>query len=258
MPVLLEREGRVATVVLDRPEKLNAIDPVMASGLEAAWRELAADDGVHVIVLTGSGSRAFCAGADLATLLPEVTAGGWQDGVGPEGNVFLKSLPLYKPIVAAVNGDALAGGTELLLATDIRVAVEEARFGLPEPRSGLLPAGGGTVRLPRQIPYCRAMEILLTGRLLSAQEALEFGLLNRVVPRSQLDDVVGEYVRLLLANGQVAIRRIKESVLATQGLPLASAFHTEARLGQEVFATEDAREGPRAFTEKRSARFIGR
>jgi enoyl-CoA hydratase len=258
MPVLLEREGRVAKVVLDRPEKLNAIDLQMAGDLAAAWSELAADDGIHVIVLTGSGSRAFCAGADLATMLPEVTAGGWQDGVGPKGNFFLKSLPLYKPIVAAINGDALAGGTELVLATDIRIAVEEARFGLPEPRSALLPAGGGTVRLPRQISYCRAMEILLTGRLLSAHEALEFGLVNRVVPRDQLDDIVGEYVQMLLANGPVAIRHIKESVLTTQGLPLASAFRAEARLGQAVFATEDAKEGPRAFTERRGARFIGR
>src|SRR3954453_3976052 len=205
MPLQVEKGAGGARVISDRPEALNALDLDMSLDMAKAWEDLAEDDDVRVVVLTGTGDRAFCAGADLKTLLPLITSGGFQEGVGPTGNVFLKSVPLYKPVIARVNGDAIAGGTEILQATDLRVAVEGARFGLQEVRWGLFPAGGSTVRRAQQIPYCHAMEILLTGRLLSAQEALEIGLINRVVSsQEELESVVGEWTKKLLRNGPFA------------------------------------------------------
>jgi enoyl-CoA hydratase len=258
MGLLIEKQGGVARVTMDRPEALNAMDLEMSLGMAQAWEDLATDDEVRVVVLTGSGDRAFCAGADLKTLLPLITGGGFQEGVGPTGNVFMKSVALYKPVIARVNGDAIAGGTEILQATDLRVAVEEARFGLQEVRLGLFPAGGSTVRLAQQVPYCHAMEILLTGRLLSAQEALAIGLINRVVPREELDAVVEEWTTKLLRNGPLAQQKVKQSVLAGFGRPLPDAFRIEAEIAQEVFRTADALEGPRAFVEKREPVFQGR
>jgi enoyl-CoA hydratase len=257
MGLLVEKAGGVARVTMDRPEALNAMDLDMSLAMAAAWEELAVDDDVRVIVLTGSGERAFCAGADLKTLLPLITSGGFQEGVGAEGNVFVKSVPLYKPVIAAVNGDAIAGGTEILQATDLRVAVDTARFGLQEVRWGLFPAGGSTVRLPQQIPYCHAMEILLTGRLLTADEALRIGLINRVVARDELDSVVDEWVRALVRNGPFAQQKVKQSVLECFGQPIPAALAIEAGHAQEVFGTADAVEGPRAFVEKRDPVFIG-
>jgi enoyl-CoA hydratase len=258
MPLTIEKQGGVATVTIDRPEALNALDLDMSLAMAEGWEELAADDDVRVIVLTGSGDRAFCAGADLKTLLPLITGGGFQEGVGPTGNVFMKSVPLFKPVIARVNGDAIAGGTEILQATDLRVAVEGARFGLQEVRWGLFPAGGSTVRLARQIPYCHAMEILLTGRLLTAQEALEIGLVNRVVAdESELDAVVDEWTTKLLRNGPLAQQKVKQSVLASFGRTLEEGFRIEAEIAQEIFKTADAVEGPRAFVEKREPVFQG-
>lgn len=258
MGLVIDKQGGVARVTMDRPEALNAMDLDMSLAMAEAWEELAVDDAVRVVILTGAGERAFCAGADLKTLLPLITSGGFQEGVGPTGNVFMKSVALYKPVIAAVNGDAIAGGTEILQATDLRVAVPEARFGLQEVRWGLFPAGGSTVRLASQIPYCHAMEILLTGRLLSAQEALDVGLINRVVPRERLEDVVQEWTAKLLRNGPLAQQKVKQSVLTSIGRPLEEAFRLEAEIAQSIFRTDDAVEGPRAFVEKREPVFQGR
>lgn len=258
MGLLVKKSEGVARVTMDRPEALNAMDLDMSLKLAKAWEELAVDDEVRVIVLTGTGDRAFCAGADLKTLLPLITSGGFQEGVGATGNVFVKSAPLFKPVIAAVNGDAIAGGTEILQATDLRVAVETARFGLQEVRWGLFPAGGSTVRLPQQIPYCHAMEILLTGRLLTADEALRIGLINKVVPREELDDAVESWVQILLRNGPFAQQRVKQSVLASYGHTIPDALAIEAKIAQSVFRTADAVEGPRAFVEKRHPVFKGR
>jgi enoyl-CoA hydratase len=258
MPLLVDVEGGVGRLTISRTEALNAIDYDLSIELSDAWERMASDDDVRVVVLTGDGDRAFCAGADLKTLLPKILEGGYQEGVGAEGNVFAKAVPLYKPVVAAVNGDAIAGGTELLQITDLRIAVEGARFGLQEVRWALFPAGGSSVRLARQIPYCLAMEILLTGRLIEAEEAKEFGLINKVVPREEFDDEVQKVVDKLLRNGPVATEAVKEAVLATQGLTLPEAFRKEAELSKRVFTTEDAHEGPRSFIEKREPVYKGR
>jgi enoyl-CoA hydratase len=258
MGLLVDKADGVARVTMDRPEALNAMDLEMSLALAVTWEDLAQDDDVRVIVLTGSGDRAFCAGADLKTLLPLITSGGFQEGVGAEGNVFVKSVPLYKPVIAAVNGDAIAGGTEILQATDLRVAVEGARFGLQEVRWGLFPAGGSTVRLPQQIPYCHAMEILLTGRLLTSEEALQIGLINKVVARDELEEAVEQWVKALLRNGPFAQQKVKQSVLSAFGRTIPEALAVEAAIAQEVFRTDDAVEGPRAFVEKRAPVFNGR
>ena len=258
MPMLVDIDGGVGRLVISRPEALNAIDFDLSIELSEAWERMASDDAVRVVVLTGDGDRAFCAGADLKTLLPLILAGGYQEGVGAEGNVFAKAVPLYKPVVAAVNGDAIAGGTELLQATDLRIAVEGARFGLQEVRWALFPAGGSSVRLARQIPYCLAMEILLTGRLIEAEEAVRFGLINKVVPREQFDDEVEKIVDELLRNGPIATEAVKESVLTTQGMTLPEAFRKESELSKRVFETEDAHEGPRSFIEKREPVYKGK
>jgi enoyl-CoA hydratase len=258
MGLLVDKADGVARVTMDRPEALNAMDLEMSLALAVTWEDLAQDDDVRVIVLTGSGDRAFCAGADLKTLLPLITSGGFQEGVGAEGNVFVKSVPLYKPVIAAVNGDAIAGGTEILQATDLRVAVEGARFGLQEVRWGLFPAGGSTVRLPQQIPYCHAMEILLTGRLLTSEEALQIGLINKVVARDELEEAVEQWVKALLRTGPFAQQKVKQSVLSAFGRTIPEALAVEAAIAQEVFRTDDAVEGPRAFVEKRAPVFNGR
>jgi enoyl-CoA hydratase len=171
---------------------------------------------------------------------------------------LLKTLELYKPVVAAVNGWALAGGTELLQATDIRVASTNARFGLSEAKRGIVPGGGSMARLARQVPWCVAMEILLTGDDISADDALRVGLVNRVVPPDRLLPEAQRYADVLAANGPLALQAIKESVIRSSGVPIAEAFAIEAELSARVLASEDAREGPRAFVEKRPARFTGR
>jgi enoyl-CoA hydratase len=172
-------------------------------------------------------------------------------------DAILRGFELYHPVIAAENGNALGGGTEMTNACDLRVASENAVFGTPEARVGLLPGGGSISRLPRQIPYARAMEMLLLGDSFSAREALEMGLLNRVVPQDQLMDTALSLARKLAANGPLAVRKIKEGVVRSSGLPLDRALEIENEVSAAVMSSKDAREGPRAFAEKRAPRFTG-
>jgi enoyl-CoA hydratase len=171
---------------------------------------------------------------------------------------LLKGRRLTKPLIAAVEGPAVAGGTEILQATDIRVAGESARFGVSEARWGLFPLGGSAVRLPRQIPYTVAADLLLTGRHITAAEALEIGLIGHVVPDGQALDRALEIAEQIAANGPVAVRAILRAIRETEGMPENDAFAAEARIGMAVFGSEDAKEGPRAFAEKRQPQFRGR
>lgn len=258
MPVVYERDGAIARITISNPAALNALDYDMVQQLVSVWHTLEEDDDAVVAVLTGDGDKAFCSGADLKTLLPQITSGGLEDEIiGPTGGTFAKFL-ITKPIVAAVRGVCVAGGTELLQATDIRIASEDAKFGLPEPRWALFPAGGSTVRLPRQIPYCRAMEILLTGDFITADEALRMGLINRVLPSAEVMDAAYAVAERIAANGRIAVQAIKHSVLETSGVPLPEAYAIEARHSRRALSTEDSVEGPLAFSEKRKPRFTGR
>ena len=264
MPVRYEVDGRVATITIDRPEAMNALDPPMLFGLAEAWDKAEEDDDVWVVVVTGAGDEAFCVGADLKTTIPATAASARGEGGDagtrwpPMPKTLLRDRFYPKPIVAAVNGHCIAGGLELLLATDLRYASTNATFGLQEVRWGLFPIAGSTVRLPRQVPYCRAMEVLLLGDRIDATEALRMGLVNEVLAPGAVLVRAREIADRLCRNGPVAVRKIKEAVVRGLGMPMADAFQQELRLGAEVFASADAVEGPTAFAEKREPRFEGR
>jgi len=254
---LIERRGHVLIVTMNRPEARNALSGPMMALMREAWDQVDTDPGIRACVLTGAGG-AFCAGADLKAMNnehPSDRAGDWDAAVIEP---LLKGRRLTKPLIAAVEGPAVAGGTEILQATDIRVAGEGARFGVPEARWGLFPLGGSAVRLPRQLPYTVAAELLLTGRLISAAEALRIGLIGRVVPDGQALATALEIAGQIAANGPAAVRAILRTMRDTEGMPENDAFAVEARIGMAVFRSEDAKEGPRAFAEKRQPEFHDR
>ena len=256
---LIEQRGHVLIVTMNRPEARNALTGPMMALMRQAWDQVDSDPGIRVCVLTGAGG-AFCAGADLKAMTrshPGVTfkAGDVDLSVIEP---LLKGRRLTKPLIAAVEGPAIAGGTEILQATDIRVAGESARFGVSEARWGLFPLGGSAVRLPRQVPYTVAADLLLTGRHISAAQAREIGLIGHVVPDGLALGQVLEIADMIAANGPVAVRAILRTIRETEGMAENDAFAVEARIGMAVFASEDAKEGPRAFTEKRRPEFRDR
>jgi enoyl-CoA hydratase/carnithine racemase len=256
---LIEQRGHVLIVTMNRPQARNALSGPMLALLRAAWDQVDSDPGIRVCVLTGAGG-AFCAGADLKAMHSRPPGEQFQAGTVDLSVMapMLKGRRLTKPLIAAVEGPAIAGGTEILQATDIRVAGASARFGISEARWGLFPLGGSAVRLPRQIPYTVAADLLLTGRHISAAEAREIGLIGRVVPDGQALLTALEIADLIAANGPVAVRAILRTMRETEGLPENEAFAVEARIGMAVFASEDAKEGPRAFAEKRTPHYRDR
>jgi enoyl-CoA hydratase len=255
---LVEQHGPVLVVTLNRPQARNALSGPMLEIMSEAWDRVDREPSVRVCVLTGAGG-AFCAGADLKSMTRHHPSeafgnGGWD---AARLEPLLKGRRLTKPLIAAVEGPAIAGGTEILQATDIRVAGRSARFGVSEVRWGLFPLGGSAVRLVRQLPYTLAAEILLTGRHLTAEEAWRIGLIGHVVPDGQALATAMELAEQVAANGPIAVRAILETIRATEGLPEEEAFAIEARIGVRVFASQDAKEGPRAFAEKRAPAFRG-
>ncbi|CAN5848871.1 crotonase/enoyl-CoA hydratase family protein [soil metagenome] len=258
--LLTERDGHVLTVTLNRPEKKNAFSAEMLVRAYEAWQLLDSDDELRVGILTGAGGS-FCSGMDLKAL------GGdpddpWTARFAEDDDLHWKALLRHfrpsKPIIAAVEGYALAGGTEILQATEIRVAGRSARFGVAEVRRGLFPLGGSTVRLQRQIPFTVAADLLLTGRDISATEAKEIGLIGHVVDDGQALVKAREIAELIAANAPLSVRAILASMRATAELSEADGLAVELEHGWPVFATEDAREGPKAFAEKRPPAFKGR
>ena len=260
------RDGGVLVLTLNRPAKRNALSPEMLVRMAAAFREFRDARDLRVAILTGAGDEDFCSGGDLELTMPLMTGArppedAWDRRLLADPSQFtdaiLRGFELYKPVIAAVNGRALGGGTELTNACDLRVAAEHAVFGTPEARVGLLPGGGSLSRLPRQIPWAKAMEILLVGEPFSAREALAMGLVNHVVPRAEVLPKALELARKLAANGPLALRKIKEGVLRASGRPLEEALRIEDEVSAAVMASRDAREGPRAFRERRPPRFTG-
>jgi len=256
---LIERRGHVLIVTMNRPHARNALSSQMMALMRQAWDDVDADPDIRVAVLTGAGG-AFCAGADLKAMTAAPPGDSFRSGDMDLSviDALLKGRRLTKPLIAAVEGPAVAGGTEILQATDIRVAGESARFGVSEARWGLFPLGGSAVRLPRQIPYTVAADLLLTGRHITAAEALEIGLIGHVVPDGQALGRALEIAEQIAANGPVAVQAILRAIRETEGRPENDAFAAEARIGMAVFGSEDAKEGPRAFAEKRPPRFRGR
>lgn len=255
--LLFERHGATAVVTMNRPEARNALSLPMLVGMADAWEEIDGDDGIRCAVLTGAGGT-FCSGMDLKSMSgPDAER--YQDRTKADPDLHWKALlrhyQLRKPLIAAVEGWAVAGGTEILQATDIRVAGESAKFGVFEARRGLFPLGGSTVRLRRQIPFTMAMDLLLTAREVSAEEALRIGLVGRVVADGTALEEALAIAEVICANGPLAVEAIKRSVRETEGLPEAQALQVELEIGMPVFATEDAAEGQRAFAEKRAPRY---
>jgi len=253
---LIERRGHVLVVTMNRPQARNALSGPMMELMRQAWDTADSDPEIRVCVLTGAGG-AFCAGADLKAMTSSHPGDRFQGGDLDVSVIepLLKGRRLTKPLIAAVEGPAVAGGTEILQACDIRVAGASARFGVSEARWGLFPLGGSAVRLPRQIPYTVAADLLLTGRHITAAEALSIGLIGHVVPDGQALEAALEIAAAIAANGPVAVRAILRVIRETEGMAENEAFALEAKVGMAVFASEDAREGPRAFAEKRRPEF---
>ena len=253
---LIERRGHVLIVTMNRPEARNALSAPMMALMRQAWDMTDSDPDIRVCVLTGAGG-AFCAGADLKAMTSAHPGDRFRAGDLDLSVIeaLLKGRRLTKPLIAAVEGPAIAGGTEILQACDIRVAGESARFGISEARWGLFPLGGSAVRLPRQIPYTVAADLLLTGRQITAAEALSIGLIGHVVPDGRALGQALEIAGMIASNGPVAVRAILRVMRETEGMAENEAFALEARAGMAVFASEDAKEGPRAFAEKRRPQF---
>jgi enoyl-CoA hydratase len=261
MPIHYEVDDHVATITIDRPETRNALDMYHFRDLAAAWRRFKDDEDVWVAIVTGV-DDAFMSGADLKTFIPQVTklqkeiaAGDVKevDGCRLSDSVYavLRNVKIFKPIIAAVGGPCVAGGMEMLGGVDIRIATPDATFGVMEPKRGLFAGGGTTVRLPRQLNFPAAMEFLLTAERFPAQRALELGLVNEIVERDQLMDRAREWADRINANAPLAVQATKESVLRGLSLDLEEAYKLEQQISSQVFQTEDAKEGPKAFAEKR-------
>jgi enoyl-CoA hydratase len=260
--LVVERDGHIVTVTMNRPERKNAFSTEMLVRAYDAWQMINDDPEVRVAILTGAGGD-FCSGADLKEM-----AGGygndnneWRERIAADSDLHWKALLRHyrpmKPLIAAVEGYAVAGGTEVLQATDIRIAGESATFGVTEVRRGLFPVGGSTIRLRRQIPYTVAAEILLTGRHVTAAEAKDIGLIGEVVPDGQALTRAREVAEMIAGNGPLSVQAILRSLRETEGMTEEEGLARELELGWPIFATNDAKEGPKAFSEKRAPNFTG-
>lgn len=259
--LLVERHNHIVTLIMNRPEAKNAFSAEMLVRMVDAWGEIDVDDEIRVAILTGAGDT-FCAGADLKTMFGGQSNDEWSERFASDADMAWKALlrhyRLTKPLIAAVEGYAVAGGTEILQATDIRIAGESAVFGLAEVSRGLFPLGGSTVRLQRQIGYAAAMEILLMGEHIPAPRALEMGLINRVVPDGTALAEAKKIAERIARNAPLSVQAIKRSIQETAALPEQEALKIELEIGLPIFGTEDSREGTKAFAEKREPNYKGK
>lgn len=256
---LVEQRGHTLVLTLNRPEARNALSTEMLSIMVAAWDRVDNDPNVRCCILTGAGGY-FCSGMDLKTATKMPPGESFKDGSYDPSRIdaLLKGRRLTKPLIAAVEGPAIAGGTEILQGTDIRVAGESAKFGISEAKWSLYPMGGSAVRLVRQIPYTMACDLLLTGRHITATEAKEIGLIGYIVPDGEALTKALEIADVICDNGPLAVQAILRSIRETESMPENQAFKIDTQLGIKVFLSEDAKEGPKAFAEKRTPNFQGR
>jgi len=255
MALIYEKKGKIAYITLNRPEARNAFDPETVQEMSDALVDFRDDDDLWVGIITGTGDKAFAAGADIDKLLPWIAAHPLYWGKVPS---ITRGLELYKPIIAAVNGLALGGGLEVVLACDIRIASENATFGVPEVALGVIPGWGGTQRLPRNIPWAIAAELLMTGKPISAQEAYRVGLVNKVVPPAELMPAAEAVANNILKLGPLAVRAAKQAMLRGTSMSLEEGLRVEADLETQLFASDDMAEGRKAFLAKRKPEFKGR
>lgn len=257
MAIDVSIDDGICTIVINRPERLNAMDAEHYALLSRAWCRVRDDGAIRVAIVTGAGEKSFTTGADIKSFL-----------TGPPGydemwltqrdQLLNRGLEVWKPVIAAVNGYCLGGGMTLMLATDIRVASENATFSLAEVKRGVIPGNGGTQRALRQLPHAIAMEMLLTGDAIDAATAERWGLVNRVVPRERLMETALDYARRIAANAPLAVQAAKELALRSRDMDLATGLRFEQVVNRLLMETEDAKEGPAAFAAKRPAQFKGR
>jgi E-phenylitaconyl-CoA hydratase len=257
MLVSFHVESAVATVTLSRPERHNALNSAMLDELAAAWREIRDRSDIRAAILTGAGEGAFCAGADLKEYItvPPPLSSVWEPHTGLRPD---RGIDLWKPVIAAVNGDCLGGGMTLLLATDIRLSVPHARFGTPEVRWGVLASCGGTQRLMHELPAPIALELLLTGEAIDANAAERWGLINRIVERGALLETAQEIALRIASNAPLAVQATKELALRSRDMSLTSGLRLEDAMLRLLQSTHDVKEGAAAFAEKRPPVFLGR
>lgn len=266
MPCLeFELKDHIAVVRLNRPEKKNSLNPEMVVRLAETWTRVQCDPEVRVIVLTSVGN-VFCAGGDLGKLIPIVNgtkepSDEWEKRLSADRKMLTKALlrdiDVGKPVIAAVNGDAVAGGMEMVLGTDIRIAAKGARFGLQEVKFGVFPGGGGSVRLPAQLPYAIALEMLTTGSLRTAEQLATYGFVNDVVEPEAVFDSAMSIAKIIAANAPIAVQAVRQSARDSVGVDERTALRRETELSKPVWRSSDAKEGPRAFMKKRAPRFTG-
>ncbi len=253
--LLTERRGNILILTMNRPDAGNSINADLAGSLEAALNKAEEDPEVHCVILTGSGTKIFSGGMDLKYM---ALHGG--EGVTFPGHGFagITERTFSKPMICAVNGFAMGGGTEMALSCDLIIASENAKFGLPEVKRGIIAAAGGPLRIMRAVPKAIAMEILLTGDAVPAARALEVGLINRVVPAEQLMDEAIAMAERIICNAPLSVQATKQLAYQSYGIPLDEAFQLSNEISLRIFATEDAKEGPLAFAQKRAPVWKGR
>lgn len=250
MAVDYKKEGRIAIFTLNRPKALNTLNLQALRELHEALVDFRDDNKLWVGIITGTGEKAFCAGADIKETLPFLKEN-LQENPWAMPDTHMRGLEIWKPLIAAINGVAVGGGLEIALACDIRIASERARLGTPEVNLGLIPGWGGTQRLPRMIPWCKAAELIFTGKLIDAQEAYRIGLINTVVPREEVVPTAMAWAETICQAGPLAVRAAKEAMIRGSSLPLEEGLRLENSLEAYVTRTQDFTEGIGAFLEKR-------
>ncbi|MFC1934917.1 enoyl-CoA hydratase/isomerase family protein [Chloroflexota bacterium] len=254
MVIDYKKEGRIAIITINRPDAMNAVNVETLRKLAETMADFRDDPELWVGIVTGAGEKSFSAGADIKDMLPFIRETlpekPWAVPANP-----MRGMELWKPLIAAVNGLALGGGLELALACDIRIASEKARFGTPEISLGLIPGWGGTQRLPRMIPWCKAAELLLTGKPIDAQEAYRIGLINKVVPHEELMSTARAWADTICQAGPLAVRAAKEAMVRGSSLPLEDGLRLENALSGYLTKTKDFLEGTSAFVEKRKPEY---